>query len=308
MKDTFISAHLVQEDLIRLSIFSGIPYEKFTVDFLVDGKKAGKLKEVRMTSTYPNLIADYRLDAPLELGHSYQLSIPSFGNIPLDVNDYPSFPAFDSKFADPNARLGSYIENDETHFAIWAPLASKVYLKIRSPKEEDSQYYPMKRGERGTYTKVLKGNLHGYIYTYMITNSEVCNETIDPYAKASTPNSEESVVLDETRFSFDSHDENLPHIESYTDCIIYETSIRDFTIDAHSTIRHKGTYTGFIEEGRKTEGGHPAGFDYLKFLSPTHVQLLPIYDFKTVDELEPEKSYNWGYDPVQYFVPEGSYS
>nr|MCR4562884.1 type I pullulanase [Bacilli bacterium] len=106
----------------------------------------------------------------------------------------------------------------------------------------------------------------------------------------------------------DSHDENLPHIESYTDCIIYETSIRDFTIDAHSTIRHKGTYTGFIEEGRKTEGGHPAGFDYLKFLSPTHVQLLPIYDFKTVDELAPEKSYNWGYDPVQYFVPEGSYS
>ncbi|MBO4540684.1 MAG: type I pullulanase, partial [Bacilli bacterium] len=102
--------------------------------------------------------------------------------------------------------------------------------------------------------------------------------------------------------------EKLPKMASPTDAILYEGHVRDLTIDSHTDIVHKGRFLGLCEKGRTSEGGHPAGFDYLRFLGITHLQLLPIYDYQTVDEAHPNASYNWGYDPRQYFVPEGSFA
>jgi len=93
-----------------------------------------------------------------------------------------------------------------------------------------------------------------------------------------------------------------------TDAVIYEAHVRDFTIDKSINSTYPGLYKGFSEENRKTNAGNKAGIDYLEELGITHVQLLPIYDFGGVDELNPDKLYNWGYNPEQYNVPEGWYS
>jgi len=93
-----------------------------------------------------------------------------------------------------------------------------------------------------------------------------------------------------------------------TNSIIYEVSVRDLSSDGSISFEHPKQYLGLVERGLKTEEGHPIGFDYIKSLGFTHIQLMPVYDFTGVDELKPNESYNWGYNPSQYFVPEGSYT
>uniref|UniRef100_UPI0021CB43EE alpha-amylase family glycosyl hydrolase n=1 Tax=Lactiplantibacillus plantarum TaxID=1590 RepID=UPI0021CB43EE len=93
-----------------------------------------------------------------------------------------------------------------------------------------------------------------------------------------------------------------------TDAVIYETSVRDFTKDPNSGVTAKGKFTGMVESGTHTASGQATGLDYLKDLGVTHVQLMPMYDFASIDETSADPSYNWGYDPKNYDVPEGSYA
>lgn len=309
MKDTFVGARLVQEDLIRLVIFSALPYEKFDTKLISDRVNEEKILPNRITSNPGIMIIDYRLKEALPLGHSYALSIANFGLIPVDVTEATSFPSFDEKYSYDGTDLGANATEKETTFVLWAPLSSSVILKIHKANEKRWHYRIMEREDKGIFRLTLSGDYQGAYYRYLITTSEATSETIDPYAKASTPNGEDSVVVDATRLpQVDFHMEALPVLNSYTDAVIYEGNVRDLTIDRHSDIEKKGTYKGLYEKGRKTFGGNPAGIDYVKSLGITHFQLQPIYDFKTVDELHPETGYNWGYDPCQYFVPEGSYS
>jgi pullulanase len=309
MKDTFVVARLVQEDLIRLVIFSSLPYEKFDTKLITDRLNEEKILPARIASNPGVMIIDYRLKEPLPLGHSYAFSIPNFGLIPIDVSEATTFPTFDEKYSYSGDDLGANCSEKETMFVLWAPLSSAVILKVHKANEKRWHYRIMEREEHGIFRLTLSGDYQGALYRYLITTSEATSETIDPYAKASTANAQDSVVVDPLRLpEVNFHEEALPILNSYTDAIIYETNIRDMTIDRHSDIEKKGTYRGFFEKGRRTMGGNPAGLDYIKSLGVTHVQLQPIYDFKTVDELHPETTYNWGYDPCQYFVPEGSYS
>ncbi|MCH3910156.1 MAG: type I pullulanase [Bacilli bacterium] len=308
MKDTFLSARLVNEDLIRLVIFSSVPYEKFDAFLIKDRTSESKLSLLKMSSMASVLIADYHLSSPLELGHSYMVAIRDFGRIALDVNEATSFPDFDSKYAYDGDDLGANCTKTRTSFALWAPLASAVLLKFKLPNEGRWHLRNLERTEKGVWRLSLNGDFDGMLYTYLVTNSEITVSTTDPYAKASTPNSKESVVIDFSKLKKRFHKEALPVLSSYSDAIIYEANVRDLSIDKHTDILKKGTYAGLIEPNRKTNDGNPAGFDYVCSLGITHLQLQPIYDFKTVDELNPFSSYNWGYDPVQYFCPEGSFS
>lgn len=152
------------------------------------------------------------------------------------------------------------------------------------------------------------GNYDGAYYNYIVENSGVSKLTIDPYAKGSTANGTSSVVINFKKVKLDLEEDDLPVTKNYTDAVIYETHVRDFTIDDNTNIKNKGKFLGITEEKRTTNGGNPAGLDYLKYLGITHVQFLPLHDYKTVDELNPDLKYNWGYDPWQYFVPEGSFA
>lgn len=309
MKDTFVVARLVQSDLIRLVIFSSLPYEKFDTHLVKDRENDEKILPSHIASNPGVMILDYHLKEDLPLGHSYCLSISSYGLIPVDVSEAPNFPSFDEKYDYDGDDLGANCTDKGCEFVVWAPLASSVILKVHKAGEKRWHYRIMEREEKGVYRLALSGDYHGAYYKYLVTNSEVTSETTDPYAKASSPNGEDSVAVNFARLDpVAFHEEALPVLNSYTDAVIYEGNVRDLTIDRHSDIVHKGTYTGLIEKSRKTIGGNPAGIDYIKSLGITHLQLLPIYDFKTVDERNPSLSYNWGYDPAQYFCPEGSYS
>jgi len=307
MKDTFVDAKLISPDTIRLVIFSSLPWEKIDPALYVDYQTKEKLTLVKSSSMSGIVISDYRMTAPHTLGHSYNLVMPSYGTIPVDVSEVTAFPGFDEKYTYDGDDLGAIYTPEETRFALWAPLASRVVLLHHEKDESTFQMTECRRTDKGVYRAVLKGDHEGCVYRYDIINNEVTTETTDPYAKASTLNGEDSVVADFKKLQVDFHRDALPVLNSPCDAIVYEAHVRDMTIDRHSDIVHKGTFKGLSETGRKTEQGNPAGFDYITSLGITHLQLLPIYDYKSVDERNPDTKYNWGYDPAQYFVPEGSY-
>jgi len=308
MKDTFVDARLVSPDTIRLVIFSSLPWEKIDPILSVDYLHNEKLTLVKSNSMSGIVISDYRLSSPLVLGHSYVIVMASYGTIPVDISEVTTFPGFDDEYKYSGDDLGATYAPEETKFAIWAPLASSVILKWRDIDKDEWTFSLMKRSVRGVYRFVLSGNHEGLQYRYLVINNEVPSETTDPYAKCSTQNGEESVVADFTKLNVDFHRDALPIMNSPCDAIVYEAHVRDMTISKRSDIEHKGTFLGLCEPGRKSEGGNPAGFDYVVSLGITHLQLLPIYDYKTVDEADPDSKYNWGYDPAQFFVPEGSYA
>ncbi|MCR5348260.1 MAG: type I pullulanase [Bacilli bacterium] len=308
MKDTYLNCKLVQPDLIRLVVFSSLPWEKIEPTLVVDHIPTKKLKPTRLNTLSSIAIADFRLESELELGHSYCLIMPQYGSVPIDVCEATGFPGFDEKYYYEGDDLGATYGKKETRFAIWAPLASRVVLGYRKKGCEAFSAVSMKRTEKGVYRATLPGDHHLTEYRYFVTNGEVTKKATDPYAKGSMLNGENSVVVDFSRLKTDFQRQCLPIMESYSQAVIYETHVRDMTISPDTDIKRKGTFLGLVEEGRKTAGGNPAGFDHIRGLGVTHVQLLPIYDFKTVDESNPASGYNWGYDPAQYFVPEGSYA
>lgn len=307
MKDTYVNAKLIAYDLIRVCVFSSLPLDRLEPTLQIDGVSAGKLVTSKLNSFTSITIADFRLKQKLQLGHSYFLLFNQYGPIPLDVNEATTFEGFDAEYFY-DEPLGCFYKPKATSFVVWAPLASSVFLKIAKEGEKQFSYVKMIRGDRGAFHLLLQGDYEHARYRFLVRNSEIVTETTDPYAKASTLNGEYSVVEDWSKLEMNFKRECLPAFQNPTDAIIYEAHVRDMTISSYTDIEHKGRYLGMIEKGRKTKGGKPAGFDYLTSLGFTHLQVLPIYDYKTVDESDPSSSYNWGYDPAQYFVPEGSYA
>ena len=309
MKDTYVHAKLVAPDLIRLCVFSNVPWEKVTAILYEDGKiSANKVHLSRVNTLSSVAVADFKLSYPLELGHSYFFVTYQYGPLPLDVTEATSFSDFDSKYYYAGNDLGYVYSPNKTAFAVWAPLASKVLLKYKKNHHDHWSVVKMNRSQNGVYRAAVEGNLENYLYRFAVTNNEIEVEVTDPYAKGSTANGTESVVINFSSINIDLKNNDLPSYNSPCDAIIYEGHVRDMTIDPCTDIEHKGRFLGLIEKGRKTPKGNKAGFDYFTSLGFTHLQLLPIYDYKTVDELHPELGYNWGYDPAQYFIPEGSYA
>ncbi len=308
MKNTFLSARLVSEDLIRLSIFSEVSFDNISATLIIDEKQKWKLVPDKKTSLHNLTILDYKFEKKIALGHSYRLEVLEYGLVPLDVSEAPSFPSFDEEYAYDGYDLGATYSKKGTSFALWAPLSSSVTIEIQKEDESEPHFHKMKRTERGVYRIKLEGDYEKARYIYHLINSEVHVSSIDPYAKCSTLNGERSVVADFEKLKIELYSSRLPAMNSYCDAIIYEGHVRDLSIDPSSNIEHKGKFLGLIERGKKTSRGNPAGFDYLLSLGFTHLQLQPIQDYGSVDERNPSASYNWGYDPVQYFVPEGSYA
>nr|MCR5692854.1 hypothetical protein [Bacilli bacterium] len=186
MKEIFISAKLIESDVIRLSPAIDDPH----ISLLIDHKIVLKL-EWQKGRNY----VDFHLTEPLLLGHSYFLLVPSYGRVPLDVKDATTFKGFDeTHYFD--GELGAMYKKTETTFRLWAPLASKVVLKLKKKDEYYFSEIKMRMGEKGVYEIAVKGDLNEAQYLYEVTNNEIALETIDPYAKGSIANARASVVLD----------------------------------------------------------------------------------------------------------------
>jgi len=308
MKDSFFIAKLMAPNVIKILLLSSVSKdERNDFSLVIDGITVETLKIEKATNSTSGWMYEVKPNSEIVLGHQYDIVVEHFGTVPLDVSSYTEFPYFDKEYSYFGTDLGMTYSRESTSFAVWAPLASRVVLKYAKPNEI-WDYLPMERTAQGVYRAKLIGDQELLRYRYLVVNSGSEKETTDPYAKASTQNGEDSVVVDLAKTVTDFHQEVLPRLEKYTDAIIYETSVRDMTSDMTTTVVNKARFLGMAETGTKTAKGLSAGFDYIKSLGITHIQLMPVYDFKTVDEKDPPRFYNWGYDPAQYFVPEGSYA
>ena len=167
----------------------------------------------------------------------------------------------------------------------------------------------MKKSQNGIFTFERQGDCNGIYYTYTVVNHGDEQEAVDPYTKAAGVNGRRGMVinLEKTNpqgFELDEY-RNPEHI---TDAIIYEGSVRDFTMDESSGVFHNGKFLGLTEANTTNHFGEATALDYISDLGITHVQILPAFDFETVDEKNQKAQYNWGYDPDNYNVPEGSYA
>ena len=219
--------------------------------------------------------------------------------------------------------LGAIYTNENTTFKVWAPTATEVKLNLYTQGNEVEAYetVTMTKQTKGVWSTEVLGDLDGKYYTYDVTVAGVTNkEVVDPYAQSTGINGKRGMILNMAALNPAGWDSvTTPTVEASNDAIVYELHTRDLTSDAtwNGSEENRGKFLGLIEEGT-TYNGQPTGFDYIKSLGVTHVQLLPIYDFQSVDETQLDNEdykqkpyggiFNWGYDPQNYNAPEGSYS
>jgi pullulanase len=204
--------------------------------------------------------------------------------------------------------LGAVYTAHSTTFKVWAPTVEKIAVVVyESFNDNLGEKYAMTMGEKGVWVLNLKGDFKNKYYNYLVSNDSVEKETPDIYTKGASVNGKKGMIVDFDSINptnWDNH--KRPLAINRTEAVIYEMHIRDFSVSEDSGIKNKGKYLGFTEKNTKTSEGIITGLDHLKDLGITHVHLLPVFDFASVDENN--GGYNWGYDPYLYNVLEGSYA
>ena len=233
----------------------------------------------------------------------------------MTMTELYSTEEFERKYTYAGSDLGARWSKEKTAFRLWAPTAKSVKVnlyKTGNPGVEDRiAQIDMKSAVAGTWTAEAAGDQHGVYYTYTVELEQGTRETCDPYARTTGVNGHRAMILDlrSTDPEGWAEDKDPNAGKSITDAIIYELHVRDLSVDPSSGFENKGKFLGLIEEGTRTPEGVPTGLDHIKSMGITHLHLLPSYDYGSVDEAHLEKDqFNWGYDPVNYNVPEGSYS
>ncbi len=238
------------------------------------------------------------------------------------VTDYQAYAANLDKSAYSGNDLGASYSKKATTFKVWSPNAASVRVNIfehGSDNEGDAGSI-MSRAmsldkTTGVWSVTINGDLLNKYYTYSVTHGKTTKETADVYAKACGVNGQRSMVVDLSKTNPDGW-ENDKHVlvQNQTDASVWEISVADFSSSESSGVSeaNRGKYLAFTEEGTTVNGVQGASstcVDYLKKLGVKYVQIMPFYDFGSVDESKNiMDQYNWGYDPVNYNCPEGSYS
>ncbi len=235
----------------------------------------------------------------------------------VGLPDYYVSDEFENAYTYNGDDLGATWTAASTTFKVWAPVATDVKVNLYKSGNEDAddliQSVPMTQGDNGTWVATVDGDQNGVYYTYSANVKGKQVETIDPYARTAGINGKRGMVINlaSTNPEGWENDKNPFTSTNQEDAVIYELHVRDFSIEESSGVSeaHRGKYLAFTENGTKNATGQTTGLDYMKELGVTHVHLLPVYDYATVDESIPNnKQYNWGYDPQNYNLPEGSYS
>ena len=254
-------------------------------------------REIRYSLTIP---------AVFHFGQLYTLHENHGSEVPLKIRHIVRKAEFDRQFTYHGDDLGFRYTKDSTTFALWAPTAVHVYLRLIDHQKR-SVMVMMNRGEKGVFRTRVNGDLKHYLYVYLIERDGIMVETIDPYGFSSDANGKHSAVIDTAQILAIQDDGKLPVLDTAADAVIYECSVRDMTSSKDTGTSTHGKFISLTETGTSWKL-NPTGLDYLAGLGVTHLQLQPVMDFMTVDELHADRGYNWGYDPQQFFTLEGSYS
>lgn len=262
---------------------------------------------------------------------SYRFDPTWINEVGLMMTNYYDTDEFNEKYAYDGTDLGATFDNEEhptaTTFKVWAPTSTNVELRLYKTGNYETDTEPMRtvtmeRGDKGVFSCTIPEDLDGVYYTYVVTNAKGTNEVTDPYAKSAGVNGRRGMVVNFTRLNktIEGWSADVrPFTGNAVDAVIYEAHVRDMTISETSGVPEemRGTFIGLAQDSTYTENGVTVstGLKHMQELGVTHVQLQPFYDYASVDETRSVKTlttekdeYNWGYDPQNYNVLEGSYS
>ncbi|MGG1289477.1 type I pullulanase [Bacillus wiedmannii] len=247
----------------------------------------------------------------IDLKQTYKVKIENVADTYTEIGKVIRSEEFDHSFYYGGNDLGNIYTPQHTKFRVWAPTASEAKLvTYKKWNDKIGTEINMQQSEKGTWKAELTGNQKGLFYTYKVKIGDKWAEAVDPYARAASVNGDKGAVVDLEDTNPKKWKTNKkPKFKNPEDAIIYELHVRDLSIQPESGIKHKGKYLGVTEKGTRGPKDVKTGLDHMKDLGVTHVQLLPIFDYASVNEENlNEPQYNWGYDPKNFNVPEGSYS
>lgn len=254
------------------------------------------------------------LDEELDIEKTYVVSYDG-KSMYVNTSSLYSKEKFESEYTYEGNDLGAVYSKDKTVFKVWAPTAKAVKLNLYEGGTEGTddliESLDMKADEKGTWVLEKTGDLNGVYYTYTVNVNGEEKEACDPYARTTGVNGDRAMVIDLSLTNPEGweNDKNPNSGLNITDSVIYELHLRDISADGSSGIKNSGKYLGLTETGTKNSNGDSTGIDYIKELGVNYVHIMPMYDYGSVDEAKSDTAqYNWGYDPVNYNVPEGSYS
>ncbi|HFI0794636.1 TPA: type I pullulanase [Streptococcus suis] len=204
---------------------------------------------------------------------------------------------FEQNYTYDGSDLGTTYSPQSTSFKLWAPISKQVFLVLEGTP------YAMKKGSKGVWQVTVEGDLDSQSYHYLHKVNGEWISVHDPYALSSKANSGDSYIINPNKLYKVRRAKTQRPISQ---AIVYEMSVRDFSWQTEAGFKHRSQFLGLTES--PVLDGMKLGMDYIKNLGVTHIQLLPVYDFGSVDENKPQAVYNWGYDPMQYNLPEGSFS
>ena len=239
------------------------------------------------------------------IGNQFWIFDEYNGETDLQIGSVIRTEAFDEAFYY-DGILGATYNKTNTVFRLWAPTATKVQLKLINAEIEKTEIYQMERKEQGVWQLTVAKDIENFLYSFVVCVNLEWKEAVDPYAVSTSINGKYGIIVDLNKTK--RIKPTLPPFDHPTDAIIYETHVRDFTIHPDSGITRKGTYLGAGELNTVGTDGTLTGLSYVKDLGITHIEFLPIHDFYGIDEENPHQSYNWGYNPLYFNAPEGSYS
>ncbi|WP_192823443.1 type I pullulanase [Rufibacter sp. LB8] len=228
-------------------------------------------------------------------------------NAQMPAPDYTSYPTA------PDANLWLTYTPSATTFRLWSPVAQAVTVKLfdRGTGGKARQLIPMRKGRNGLWELTVRRNLNGTFYTYKVkVNGKWLEDTPGIYATAVGVNGERAMVLDLAATNPEGWaTDKGPTVKTMNDVVLWEAHVRDITSHPSSGSSFPGKFLGLVEPNTKNKAGQATGLDHIKALGITHIHLLPSFDFVSVNEAKPDSAqFNWGYDPQNYNVPEGSYA
>ena len=229
-----------------------------------------------------------------------------------ELKDYYLTKEFEDKY-NYEGSLGAKVDERGTVIRLWSPIAESVDLRLfdNGSTGEAETIIPMKLCDRGVWEYAVNENLSGKYYDFVLKIKGKTNISTDPYAKACGVNGKRSMIIDLNTTNPNGWAEDKAPAKGAED-IIYELHVKEFSYDKNAGFPEnvRGKYKAFTVDNTtlRNEGKLPTGLNYIKELGVSHIQLLPVYDFASVDEAGDEDSFNWGYDPLNYNVPEGSYA
>lgn len=290
-------AYLDDENSITIELEKS--FDAYSIHFTLEDKRSSSPLTIKKIENQEHqIVYTLSVNDPIDLTESYTVYDQDRNHSILQYRHIVQKPIFDELFSYQERDLGASYGPQATDFKLWAPISEKVLLHL------EDQVISLQRQDRGVWHTQVLGDLEGKAYYYIHKVNGKWVEVHDPYALSSDANSGHSYVIDRKKIS-----KPIQRAASQvkpTEAVIYEMSVRDFSMQKAAGFSQPGKFASLSES--PTVHGHTFGLKYLQDLGITHVQLMPVYDFGSVDEKHPELVYNWGYDPVQYNVPEGSFS